>query len=117
MRVAGIEVRFATDGPGGRVEKTLPEYLSSLACVIRLPAGTLAELSKSDLIALWSQQQGASHEDWSVDERLATIFSSGVTVGSSPIEGQASCGICRTVLHVAGEFLAKERAARSAVKD
>jgi hypothetical protein len=46
-------------------------------------------------------------EDSELDERLATIFAGGFFVNGQPIHGTALCGICRTVLHVAREFLAQ----------
>lgn len=107
MAVAGIEVPITIDKPRGRYTTDLPSYLSSLACAIRLPSGELAELSNSDLIALWSQQSGAAHEDWALDERLATVFASGLFVGGQPIHGRTLCGICRTVLFVGREFLGR----------
>lgn len=105
MAECKIEVPITIDKPGKPLVMDLPTYLSGLACAIRLPSGELAELSKSDLIALWSQQCGAAHEDWALDSSLAAVFSLGLLVGGQPAHGRALCGICRTVLHVATEFL------------
>jgi hypothetical protein len=107
MAETAVTVRFTIDSPRGQRQTDLHTYLSELACAIRLASGELAELSKYDLIALWSQQSGAAHEDWALDERLATVFSGGFFVNGQPIHGAALCGICRTVLHVAREFLAE----------
>ena len=105
MSESGVDVVFNIDKPGGQRQSNLHSYLSELACAIRLKSGQLVELTKYDLIALWSQQSGAAHEDWALDERLATIFSGGFFVNGQPIHGAALCGICRTVLYVAKEFL------------
>ena len=105
MAEADVEVPITIDSPSGQSETDIRSYLSGLACVIRLPSGDLAELTKSDLIALWSQQSGAAHEDWALDERLATIFAGGFFVNGQPIHGAALCAVCRTVLHVARSFL------------
>jgi hypothetical protein len=107
MADTGIEVPFTIDSPRGQYNSDLRSYLSDLACVIRLPSGELAKLTKYDLIALWSQQSGAAHEDWALDERLSTIFAQGFFVNGQPIQGAALCGICRTVLHVARQFLSQ----------
>jgi hypothetical protein len=108
MEDTGVDVAIPIDASRGRYETDLRSYLDGLACAIRIPTGELAELSKSDLIALWSQQSGGAHEDWALDQRLATIFAGGLFVNGQPIHGQALCGICRTVLYVAREFLARE---------
>lgn len=102
-----ISVPITINSPGGSYVTDLPTYLSELACAIRLPSGQLAELANSDLIALWSQQSGAAHEDWSLDARLAAVFAGGLFVNGQPVHGYALCGICRTALFVATEFLAK----------
>ncbi len=107
MAETGIEVSFTIDSPHGQYNSDLHSYLSELACAIRLPSGNLAELSKYDLIALWSQQSGSAHEDWTLDERLSTIFAQGLFVNGHPVQGAALCGICRTVLHVARQFLSQ----------
>lgn len=106
MKEHQIDIPFEIDRPGGKITKRLPEYLEGLAAAIRVPSGELAQLSNLDLIALWSQQSGAAHEDWCLDERLATIFSQGLFFNGQPIHGVALCGVCRTVLHVGREFLA-----------
>lgn len=107
MKDTGITVAIPSDSPRGRHESDLPTYLAGLACAIRVPTGEMAQLSKSDVIALWSQQSGASHEDWALDQRLATIFAGGLSVNEQPIHGAALCGICRTVLYVARRFVAQ----------
>jgi hypothetical protein len=89
MTETGVAVSFTIDSPRGQRQTDLHSYLSELACAIRLGSGELAELSKYDLIALWSQQSGAAHEDWALDERLATIFAGGFFVNGQPIHGAA----------------------------
>jgi len=117
MSEFGLDVPITIDKPRGPIVMSLPEYLAGLVCAIRIPSGDLAELSRSDLIALWSQQSGAAHEDWALDQRLATIFTGGLFVGGQPVEARALCGICRTVLFVARGFLAKIAELRSGARD
>ena len=107
MAEAGFQVPFILDqGPKGQIQTDLPTYLSSLSVVIRIPSTNKpAELSNYDLIALWSQQCGSAHEDWKLDERLASIFAEAFFLNGQPSHGLALCAICRTVLHVAREFL------------
>jgi hypothetical protein len=107
MTETGSDVSFTIDSPHGQYNSDLHSYLSDMACAIRLSSGELAVLSKYDLIALWSQQSGSAHEDWALDERLSTIFAQGLFVNGQPIQGAALCGICRTVLHVAKQFLSQ----------
>jgi hypothetical protein len=107
MAETGVEIPITINKPGGKRQTDLRSYLSEFACAIRLPSGQLEALTKNELIALWSQQSGASHEDWALDERLTGIFALGLFINGQPIHGVALCGVCCTVLHVAKGFLAQ----------
>jgi hypothetical protein len=110
MAETGSTVPITIDSPRGRFVTDLPAYLERPAGGVKLPSGQLVTLSKSDLIALWSQQSGAAHEDWELDEPLAAVFANGLFVNGQPIHGAVLCAICRTVLHVATEFLRRHDA-------
>ena len=105
MKEAGITVQIPFDEPRGRYETDLPTYLARFACAIPVPSGGMAEVSNSELIALWAEQRGASHEDWQLDERLDTILKGGFVVSGQLICAHALCSICRTVLYTAEQFL------------
>ena len=83
----------------------LQKFLDKMACAIRLPDGSMAELSKKDLILLWSQQHGAAHEDWALDARLATIFKTPLFVNGHKVEAVEILNVSRTVWNVSADFL------------
>src|SRR5206468_13095319 len=53
-------------GPGDQV--TLREYLGLIAYGISTPSSGFVTLTKKELIGIWAQENGAAHEDWSLDE-------------------------------------------------
>lgn len=101
-----LQIIAEFDTPAGIVEKTLSDYINELACAVRVPSGELVEITKSQYIAMWAQQTGASHEDWEVDEGLHTALHGGrLNINTLPISEYALCRICETILSYARDFL------------
>lgn len=104
MKALDIPVSFDTIGVFPERGICLEKYLEGTAIEIRV-ADKVEKLSRLDLIALWSQQSGSAHEDWALEPRLSAVFQIAFFVNGQPGHGLVLCGICRTVLHVANEFL------------
>ena len=83
------------------------KYLDRLAFSIRLPNGKLAQVSNKELIAKWSQQIGAAHQDSHLDLDLATSQNLGLNIGGRPANDQALGAITRTILWVSETYLKK----------
>jgi hypothetical protein len=103
----GINVKLRFDLPGEIVESTLREYLDDTAFVHRIEGRGLVEVKRKELIAIWSQQAGASHKDWSVEERFDVAMRSGIDIGGLPAAMACLASIARTVLHAADVFLSQ----------
>ena len=103
----GWDIPITINDPFGNFQLTLDEYLDSLACTIRTPSQGLVEISNRNLLAMWAQQYGASHEDWELDEEFATVLalSSQLEIGGLPAASAALRAISNTVLWVGEEFL------------
>jgi hypothetical protein len=106
----GADTSFELSGPpgfdfghglvGGQ-RTSLREYLAGMAFFGTAKSGERVELSKMDVIALWSQQMGAAHEDEAIDPRLHYLMSTGVSIGGRSSEAQLLRSIANTVLAVA----------------
>jgi hypothetical protein len=107
----GFEQTFELRSSGNLT--TLREYMTMLAYAGTLPTGESVSMSNSELVLAWSQQLGASHEDWDIDPALAHAVYAGVYIGGVPATAAALRATARTVLHVADSFLA-ERAGGTA---
>lgn len=71
--------------PSASAALTYTDFLDSMAFVYNLNSPDFVTVSYRDLIRSWAEQQGAPHEDWDVDESLATLFSAkGKIDGRSP---------------------------------
>ncbi|MCF8144488.1 MAG: hypothetical protein K9N21_11275 [Deltaproteobacteria bacterium] len=104
-----IPIRIDQPKPlGGPIVLSLREYLNRLACSVRTESGRWVELSKTNLIALWAQQYGASHEDWEVNEELVAALDPSFRVGNLPAAAHGICIICKTVIVVASEFIKRQ---------
>jgi hypothetical protein len=67
----------------------LDDYLDSLAFAGQISKG-YARLSNNDVIAAWSQQTGAAHEDWELAEDFARFAFSGVRRPSPGLRGNVA---------------------------
>jgi hypothetical protein len=106
MDVFGVTIPITINKPRGTIQlPSLRGYLDELAFVHRLTGGELAEYTKKQVIGAWSQQMGASHEDWQVEELLLQARDPGLRIGGLPGAVHALRSITRTVLFVADEFL------------
>lgn len=116
LKETGVIIPIKIDGPPmirtksdqiiGGDEVTLDKYLNSLAYIIRTPHG-LKSVLVIDLIRMWSQQDGAAHEDWQHDEEYAAFKEFGVFVGGTHIpilQLRITTGI---VLSTAEKFIEK----------
>lgn len=90
--------------PGDRV--SLHVYLKMLAYGIRTPSHGFVRVSKHDLITMWAQELGASHEGWELDERLLTARDCGMFLGGRPALVLELKVTTETILHVANQLLA-----------
>jgi hypothetical protein len=69
---------------------TLRQYLDLLAVALRVtPESDLEQLTNAEFIALWAQQHGAAHEDWSLDERFQASRDFPVVIGD-PFGGRSA---------------------------
>lgn len=108
MDELGVEIRFTLNGPPAtttRAPISLREYLDLTAYAIRTPSRGLVELTNKQLIGVWSQQHGAAHEDWDLDEEFVLMRDCGVYLGGQAAIAASLRVITNTVLHVADEFL------------
>lgn len=99
-----IPLTLDFDKPGGHIQMTLQQYLDSLACVIGI-GSELVSISVKQFIAMWSQQMGASHQDWQIDEELSAIRKQGIFVGNLPVSGRALCAMGENILFATETFL------------
>lgn len=111
-----IEIQVVLNGPpvnplqgqpkaGDKI--SLRQYLNLFAIAIRTPSNELAQLTKKELIAKWSQQHGSAHHDWVLDEDLASALNTVIFIGGIPALAAELKVTTETVLHVANTFLNK----------
>jgi hypothetical protein len=105
MEEMNVDIPITLNTPPGDITMSLPEYMNSLAFAARMPPRGLVEVSHNDLVAMWAQQYGASHEDWEISEELAFILNSGVFIRDTPSGVVILRLISNTVLWVGNEFL------------
>lgn len=84
---------------------TMDEYLDRLAYAIRVKEHGMVEVSNRQLVGLWAQQYGASHEDWELDIDLAAGLNSDIYIGGLQATVRVLRAISNTVLSVGSEFL------------
>ena len=103
----GFEIQIAISDPTGEFTVTPHEYLDLLAFAIRTPNQGLAEVTNRDLIGLWGQQHGASHEDWELNEELAAAFalSGTLSIGGLPAAAASLRAVSNTFLWVGDELI------------
>ena len=82
------------------------DYVKMLAYGIRTPSHGFVKVSKQDLIAMWAQQLGASHEGWELDERLLAARDCRVFIGGRPALVVELKVTVNTILHIANQVLA-----------
>jgi len=89
MDETGIHPELTLNGPpiqltpaGHRAddEISLEEYLELNAIGIRIPSGRFVMLNKVNFIRALAEQAGGSHEDWDLDEALATLLATPVYI-------------------------------------
>jgi hypothetical protein len=105
MDTLRIDVPIVLDGPGGPFPPiTLREYLDGTAFAIRISSGELVDRSYKQVIGLWAQQHGASHEDWTLSEEFMTARDSELFLGGQPALAAVLRCVTNTVLYAADEF-------------
>lgn len=102
-----IEIEIPISDPTGDFKVTPNEYLDLLAFAIRTPTQGLVQVTNRELIGLWAQQHGASHEDWEINEELASVFtiSGQLSIGGFPAAVASLRAISNAVLWVCDQFL------------
>jgi hypothetical protein len=107
MQHSGFTIPIIIDDPFGTFQVSLDEYMDMMACAIHVPSQGLVEITKSEFIAMWAQQYGASHEDWELDGRLVAILSLSdfLEVGGLPVAAAELRTTSRTVLWVGEELI------------
>jgi len=110
----GVDIPITLGGPPIKCPPGHPEagdkislrrFLSLTAYGIQTPTKGYVELSKKDLIRIWSQQAGAAHEDWELDEELASAREMGLFIGGLPALLVELKLTCAAVLFVSETFL------------
>ncbi len=110
----GIDTSFTISGPPqfeiapgvhGGDQVDLREWLNYLAFFTTTETGEQLQLSNIEVITLWAQQTGASHEDPELDERLHRLRNSGVYIGGRASDAAVLQSIAATVLSVAERVL------------
>jgi len=109
------------DGPKPFERIPLETWLDEMAVALQTPSSApqLVQITWADLIAVWSQQSGAAHEDWSHSESFQMLRQDQVFIGGQPASQRALLAIGSTVLSVAVGFLnalTPEMVARAEVK-
>jgi hypothetical protein len=105
MKDFDTTIPIPIDRPGGDIEITIDEFLDSRAFAIAIPSRGLVSVSNRQLIAMWAEQYGASHEDVEVEEEFTAILSSGIFIAGLPGAAAALRAISDTVLWLSREFL------------
>jgi len=102
-----FEIKIPMSDITGDYQVTPNEYLERLAYAIRTPTRGLVQVTNHELIGLWAQQHGASHEDWEIDEELASAFalSRQLSIGGYPAIVRQLRAISNTVIWVCDQFL------------
>jgi len=106
MKGYDVSIPIPISRPGGDIEMSIDDFLDNLAFAIRVPSRGLVSVTNMQLIGMWAQQYGASHEDREVEEEFAQVLSSGIFIGGLPGAAAALKAIANTVLWLAKEFLA-----------
>jgi hypothetical protein len=105
MKDYDVSIPIPISRPEGDIEMSISEFLDNLAFAIRVPSSGLVSVTNKQLIGMWAQQYGASHEDREIEEEFAQVLSSGVFIGGLPGAAAALKAIASTVLWLAKEFL------------
>ncbi len=114
MEETGIQPKLTLDGPpipltpAGHCagdEITLEEYLHLDAIGMRVPFGDFVVLSKINFVRAIAEQAGGGHEDWEIDEILATILSSRVYIMGLQMSLAELRTTVNPVIDVANRFL------------
>jgi len=114
MKQSGVEIPVTLGGPPIKRQPSIPRagdeislerYLELLACVVRTPKG-LVKITKIDLIKIWAQQDGSSHQGWQQDEAYVTARDLGLFIGGVPAIAAELKATTDVVLHVANKFIA-----------
>ncbi|MFC1923615.1 hypothetical protein ACFLY4_10050 [Chloroflexota bacterium] len=105
MQDYDISIPIHISRPEGDIEMSIDDFLDNLAFVIRVPSRGLVSVTNKQMISMWAQQYGASHEDWEVDEEFAQVLSSNIFIGGLPAAAAALQAVANTVLWLAKEFL------------
>lgn len=114
MQETGLEPKIRLQGPpipltpaGHRAgdEISLEEYLNLDAIGMRVPSGSFVILSKVNFVRAIAEQAGGSHEDWEMDEILATILSSRIFIMGQHASLAELQTTVDAVLNVAERFL------------
>jgi hypothetical protein len=100
-----IDVPCFLNKPRGQLKISLREYLGRMAVAINTPTRGLVEISHMKFLGTWAQQQGASHEDWEIDEEFALVRSQGLTVMGLQASSRLLKCIADSVLIVGEKFL------------
>src|SRR5207247_5540847 len=69
------------------------------------PSSGFVTLTKKELIGIWAQENGAAHEDWSLDEPYSVARTSGLFIGGLPALAAELRVTTETVLHVGRKCL------------
>jgi hypothetical protein len=105
-----LDIPIVLDGPpvlsGGKVV-SLREYLDRDAYGVRTPSSGFVMLTKKQLIRMWAVTNGASHEDWDLDEVFIIARDSGLFIGGVPAAAGVLGAITKAVLHVGTQCLAQ----------
>jgi hypothetical protein len=101
-----VDIEVSMRPPFSPSTLCLEDYLDSLAFAGQISKG-YARLSNNDVIAAWSQQTGAAHEDWELEEDFARFAFSGVYAGGRPASVATLHNITKAVLSAADTFFAE----------
>jgi hypothetical protein len=96
-------VQVVSSFPPGKT-RPLEEYLGELSMAIPGPNGKVI-LTNKDLIGLWAQQRGGSHEDWEHSDAMVALRHQRVYIGGLHASEASLRVVCRTVMSVADAFL------------
>jgi hypothetical protein len=91
------------DGPQPFEEIAFDTWLKRTAAIIQTESSAPGhvELSHADLVAVWAEQAGSAHEDWSHTESFKTIRGMELYVLGHPIENVALLQMARDVHQIA----------------
>ena len=86
---------------------TLRQYLELNAYYLKLSSGKSKWISKHALIGWLSQQFGAAHQDWEINEEIYTVIKSEIYIGGLPLIALELKQTAKTILYVCDEFIKK----------